>query len=332
MKTLVEKIKGDRFLIIGRAGMDMFAHPPGVKVEEAETFHCSVGGSAANIAVGLAKLGARASLVTCVSDDAVGRFCLNTLGRFGVDCRYIRSVGGEARNQIAVYDSRIEEHSTVIYRNGAADFEMSSEDIDRVDYAGFHVLITAGTVLASEPARSATFRAFERARAAGIKIIFDIDYRPYSWVSPEDASETLTRAGEFADVVVGNDEEFGFMAGGVERGLAKARSLADAGADLVVYKMGGEGAISFAEGRELRTGVYPVAALKPNGAGDSFMAGLMSGLFDGLDLRASLMRGSACAAIVVARPGCAPAMPDRAGLDAFLANHPGPTEPAADTA
>jgi len=70
-----------------------------------------------------------------------------------------------------------------------------------------------------------------------------------------------------------------------------------------------------------------VTALKPTGAGDSFMAGLLTGIADGLALKDAVLRGSACAAIVVARPGCAPAMPFPADLADFLSKHPGPTEP-----
>jgi len=156
-------------------------------------------------------------------------------------------------------------------------------------------------------------------------VIFDVDYRPYSWPSPQVASEVLSRAGALADVIVGNDEEFGFMAGGIEKGFAHARALAES-SDLVVYKMGPEGAVTFAGGEELRTGIYPVDALKPTGAGDSFMAGLISGLAEARPLREAVLRGSACASIVVARPGCAPAMPDPAELQAFLDTHPGPTQ------
>jgi 5-dehydro-2-deoxygluconokinase len=135
----------------------------------------------------------------------------------------------------------------------------------------------------------------------------------------------LSRAGSLADVIVGNDEEFGFMAGGIDKGLAKARELAGSSASIVVYKMGPEGAVTFANGEEVRTGIYPVDALKPTGAGDSFMAGLLASLSEGRDIREAVLRGSACAAIVVSRPGCAPAMPDTEQLEAFLTSHPGPT-------
>ena len=90
--------------------------------------------------------------------------------------------------------------------------------------------------------------------------------------------------------------------------------------------MGHKGALTLADGEEIRTGVYPVTALKPNGAGDSFMAGLLAAIAEGRPLKEAILRGSACASIVVSQPGCAPAMPTTAELDAFLASRPGPTD------
>ncbi|WP_170427134.1 5-dehydro-2-deoxygluconokinase [Ruegeria arenilitoris] len=325
MNALIDGIKGNRFAVFGRAGMDLYADPVGVKSEDADTFHADLGGSSANICAGLVKLGSQASLITSVSDDAVGRFCLNKLAHYGVDTSYIRVVGGEYRMSLAVYESRIENFQNVIYRNGAVDFQVTEDDMDKVDYGKFSAVISAGTVFASEPSRSATFRAFDNARKAGLPVIFDIDYRPYSWPSPEVAAEVLSRAGEASDLIVGNDEEFGFMAGGIEKGLDKAKELAAKPGRIVIYKMGEKGAVTFADGQEIETGIYPVAAVKPNGAGDSFMAGLLASIAAGSELKEAVMRGSACASIVVSKPGCAPAMPTLPELDAFLASHPGPT-------
>ncbi|WP_170466941.1 5-dehydro-2-deoxygluconokinase [Ruegeria arenilitoris] len=325
MNALIDGIKGNRFAVFGRAGMDLYADPVGVKSEDADTFHADLGGSSANICAGLVKLGSQASLITSVSDDAVGRFCLNKLAHYGVDTSYIRVVGGEYRMSLAVYESRIENFQNVIYRNGAVDFQVTEDDMDKVDYVKFSAVISAGTVFASEPSRSATFRAFDNARNAGLPVIFDVDYRPYSWPSPEVAAEVLSRAGEASDLIVGNDEEFGFMAGGIEKGLDKAKELAAKPGRIVIYKMGEKGAITFADGQEIETGIYPVTAVKPNGAGDSFMAGLLASIAAGSELKDAVMRGSACASIVVSKPGCAPAMPTLPELDAFLASHPGPT-------
>jgi 5-dehydro-2-deoxygluconokinase len=163
------------------------------------------------------------------------------------------------------------------------------------------------------------------AKATGIPIIFDVDYRPYSWPSPEVAADVLSRAGAMSDVIVGNDEEFGFMAGDIDLGLAKARELANSSAEIVVYKKGPEGAVTFAQGEEIATGIFPVDAVKPTGAGDSFMAGFLASLSEGRPMMDAVLRGSACASIVVSQPGCAPAMPNLDRLDAFLKSHPGPT-------
>ena len=315
------RLSGNRFVIIGRAGMDFYPEPPGTKTEHATHFFSCLGGSSANIGVAITRLGGRADLVTCVSDDAVGRFALNELDRYGIGRAHVRAVDGEARTSLAVVETTIEDHQSVIYRNGAADFQMSEADVAAVDYPAYSGLITTGTVLAAEPSRGAAFRAFDLARAAGLPLIFDIDYRPYSWPSAEVAAEVYSRAGGLCDVIVGNDVEFGFMAGDYAHGLDKARELVAEGAQIAVYKMGEKGAVTITPDGEIRTGIYPTQALKPTGAGDSFMGGFVSGLAAGLPLREAVLQGSAAAAMVVARVGCAPAMPTRAELDAFLRDH-----------
>ena len=323
---VLDGISKKNFVVVGRVGMDLSPEPPGTATADATSMMVAMGGSSANIAAGLVKFGCQAALVTSVSDDAVGWYCLNQLDHYGIDRTYVKKIKGEERTSLAVYETRVEDHQSVIYRNNAADFQMSVEDVEAVDYSQFGALITAGTVFAAEPSRSAAFRAFELAKKAGLPIIFDVDYRPYSWPSPKVAEEVLSRAGSLSDVIVGNDEEFGFMAGSIDKGLDKARELSATTASIVVYKMGPEGAVTFADGQGVRTGIYRVEALKPTGAGDSFMAGFMAALADGREMNDAVLRGSACASITVSKPGCAPAMPDSAELEAFLAAHSGPSE------
>ncbi len=324
MEALMNGIRTGRFVVFGRAGMDMYTDPQGTRAEHADLFRADLGGSSANICAGLCKLGMQSALVTSVSDDTVGRFCTNKLAHYGVDTQYIKVLGGEYRVSLAVYESVLEAFQLCIYRNNAVDFQVTDKDVNQVDYQSFGALVTAGTVFAAEPSRSSTFRAFENARAAGLPVIFDIDYRPYSWPSAEVASDVLTRAGEQSDLIVGNDEEFGFMAGNPSKGLDKARELAAQG-KMVIYKMGEKGALTIADGEEIRTGIFPVTAVKPNGAGDSFMAGLLAAISEGRPLQEAVLRGSACASIVVSQPGCAPAMPTTEQLETFLNTHPGAT-------
>jgi len=303
--------------------MDLYPDPPGTRIEEATRFVSHLGGSSANIGVALARHGIHVTLLTSVANDAIGRFCLNQLDHYGIDRSHVRSVGGEARNSLALAESRVEDHQSVIYRNGAADFEMTTEDVEAVDFSRYGALITTGTVLAAEPSRSAAFLAFDLAKKAGLPIIFDIDYRPYSWPSAELAATVYSRAGALSDIVIGNDDEFGFMAGGKEKGLSKARELAAEGVRIVVYKMGEKGAVTITADEEFQTGIYPVDALKPTGAGDAFMGGFIGSLAEGCGLRDAVLRGSASAAIVVSKVGCAPAMPTPKQLQDFLIDHPG---------
>ena len=321
----VAQLSTNHFVVIGRAGMDIYPDPPGTRTEDATHYFTSLGGSSANICVAINKQGGSTALVTSVSDDAIGRYCINQLDRYGVDRQHVKSVAGEFRNSLAVVESRVEDHQSVIYRNGAADFQMNIDDVSQVAYGDYAALITTGTVLAAEPSRTAAFHAFDLARDSGLPLIFDIDYRPYSWPSAEDAAQTYSRAGALCDIIIGNDVEFGFMAGDYDKGLDKARELARTSASIVIYKMGEEGAITLTPDDEFRTGIYPVDALKPTGAGDSFMGGFIASLASGYSLKEAVMRGSASASIVVSRVGCAPAMPTVPELEDFLAAHPGPT-------
>ena len=108
------------------------------------------------------------------------------------------------------------------------------------------------------------------------------------------------------------------------RGFRFAKKLAAQGTQIVIYKMGEKGSVTFtSEGEEIATGIFKVEALKPTGAGDSFLGVFISSLASNRSLKDSVVRGSAAAALVVSRVGCAPAMPTPEEIDAFIETHPG---------
>lgn len=320
------RLRLNSFAVLGRVGMDLYADPPGTKVEEARAFTVALGGSAGNIAVALARQGARARLISAVSDDAVGRYCLAELTRYGVDSAEVRVVGGEARNSLAVTETRAEGCQVVLYRNQAADFLLSQPQIEAVDFTALGALIVTGTALAAEPSRAAARLAMRRAHEAGALVVLDLDYRAYSWPSHKEAAMVCEDAAWASDIVIGNDEEFGLLAGNPGEGMALAAELAT-GSAFVTYKMGALGSATFAAGARIDTPIYPVTALKPMGAGDGFMGGLMAGLAHGSDLAYALHRGAAMAAMIVAGIGCAPASPTGPELDQFLSAR-GPHAPS----
>lgn len=306
----------NNFLVVGRAGLDLYADPPGTTIENATNFTAALGGSAANIAVAIRKQGGFCSLLTAVSDDAVGRYTRNALSGYGVDTAHIKTVSGEVRNSLAVVETRPENCQSTIYRNGAADFELAEDDAINVDYGTFAAAIVTGTALAREPSRRATLRVLEMARAAGLITAIDVDYRPYSWASKSEARHVCSEAAGLCDIVVGNDDEFAVLS---NRGnsLQHAEAMAVEGR-VVVHKMGNKGCVTFVDGTRIDTPIFKVMALKPTGAGDGFMGGFATALAAGSTVEDAVRRGAATAAIVVTRVGCAPAMPSAADVHAFM--------------
>ena len=162
-------------------------------------------------------------------------------------------------------------------------------------------------------------RAISLARDAGALVVLDIDYRAYSWAAPQEAAQICRDAAEASDIVVGNDVEFGLLAESAALGEDYARRLPHRTALFTVYKRGEDGCNTFTADFRFSTPIFPVKALKPTGAGDGFMGGLLSGLMLGLTLEVAVRRGAATAALIVAGIGCAPASPDRAALERFIA-------------
>ena len=321
LQRLSARMALNSFVVLGRVGMDLYADPPGTQIEAAGRFTAAIGGSAGNIAVALARQGAKVALLTRVSQDAVGRYCLAELGRYGVATGHVGFARAEARTSLAVVETIAEGPQTVLYRNDAADFALTEADVAAVDFSAVAALVVTGTALAREPSRAASFAAIAAARAAGAIVVLDIDHRAYSWTSDAEAGALYRDAAASCDIVIGNDDEFGLMAGDYATGQALAQALVTDGALVSIYKRGSEGAVSYTAEGAFETGIFKVTAQKPMGAGDGFMGGFLAGLARGHALEAAVARGAATAAIIVAGVGCAPASPDTAALDAFLQSY-----------
>ena len=83
-----------------------------------------------------------------------------------------------------------------------------------------------------------------------IRIIIDIDYRPYTWESSTKAKEIYNLAIKNCSGIIGNDEEFGILSGSYSLGLNYAKKLSSK-CDLVIYKMGEKGSITFANNKTI---------------------------------------------------------------------------------
>ncbi len=307
-------------IVLGRAGMDLYPAPHGTKTMDADTFNADLGGSAGNIAVALARHGLSVGLAAPVSDDPIGRFVTNKLQRYGVEHLTPQPVTGAARTSLALAESRSENCEVVIYRNQAADFELTPANFDPTQVDRAPTLVATGTALALDPSRSTTIAALQR---TGFGIL-DLDYRAYTWAGEDEARQVYFEAIDACQAVVGNDDEFGLLASPGETGEDVAKRLAEQRpAGFVVYKMGERGSVTFAQGRRFTTPIYAVDVLKPFGAGDAFMGGLLARVLAGDALEDAVDFASAAAAMVVSRQGCAQAMPTTDAVQAFIAAHKG---------
>lgn len=301
-------------VVLGRAGLDLYPEPAGTKTQAAASFRSDLGGSAGNIAVALARLGKRTGLIAPVSADPAGDFVKRVLAQEGVKHLTPEGLRDGSRTSLAIAETRAHDCEVVIYRNQAADLALTTDQIARVGVdRQASVLIATGTALALEPSRSATLSALDAAAFT----VLDLDYRAYTWDSAQVARDVYAQALQQTDLVVGNDDEFALLAGDRDP-LTYARSLAPQH-ELLIYKMGERGAIAILpDGREEAFGIYQVPMLKPFGAGDAFMGGLIYSLQNREEVADSVRFGSACAALVVSTPGCASAMPRREDVLKFM--------------
>ena len=320
LEFLISKIQKNNFLLIGRAGVDIYPDPPGTKTENANKYVTHLGGSSANMGVQLTKYGGSCSLLTRVSNDALGKFAINQLDFYGVKSDLVKLEDNESRISFAIVESTVVDHQSIIYRHKAADLFLNKNDIENSNLQNYECILITGTSLAAEPSRSAVLYALKLAKEKKIPVIMDIDYRPYTWESEDKAKEIYNLAGDYCSGIIGNDDEFAILSGNYDDGLSYAKKISR-NCDLVIYKMGEKGSITFANNKEIQRGIFPVKPLKPTGAGDAFMGSLIGAILKNYDLQKAIEIGSAAAAIVVTKVGCAPAMPDLDEVLDFMKNN-----------
>ena len=320
---------------MGRAAVDLYGEQVGCPLEETSTFARYLGGSPANTAVGAARLGLAAAMITRVGDEQNGRFVREALAREGVD---VSQVATDPQRLTALVFLAIRDRDDfphVFYRDNCADMAIAAADIDAAFVARCRALLVSGTHLSREGPRAACEAAIRAARAAGRRVILDIDYRPVLWglarpgegaeryAASEAATARIAGVLPHCDLVVGTEEEFR-IAGGSADIVAALKAVRARSKALLVLKLGARGCVAFpgtiparVEDGEHARG-FPVEVFNVLGAGDAFMAGFLRGWLRDEPLARCCEYANACGAIVVSRHGCAPAMPTAIELQQFL--------------
>lgn len=288
------------------------------------TFVPVPGGAAANVAVGLSKLGVRSAFLGKVGDEPFGHVLIETLKREGVDVTAIR-LETKARTALAfVTLTKDGERDFMFYRHPSADmlFHPDDVDTDMIDQANiFHF---DSISLASPQPRETALFAVDRAKAKGKLISYDVNLRLPLWSSAAEAKEGILEGLKRADIVKLSDDELSFLTGSAAPESIKKHLWHD-GLRLVVLSLGKDGCLATTE-RDVETiPSLPVQVVDTTGAGDGFVAGLLSGVAADptvLDENAALTSlcrfANAVGALTTTARGAIPSLPTRQQVDELL--------------
>lgn len=314
-------------LVAGETLVDFIPDRPG-RLAAVESFSRRAGGAPANVAVGLARLGAPPWFWTRVGDDPFGQFLAETLAANGVPDRFLER-DPDARTALAfVAHDEAGGPDFSFYREGTADTRLEPGAVPDDALRAVEFLYLGGVSLSAEPARTALFDLAERGRAAGCTVVFDPNARPELWTDFEFGA-TVRELLPHVDVVTAAREDL--LAAGLEGDspAALADRLLDLGPHAALVTLGAAGARAFAadgapfDGRGAAHPGYDVDAVDTTGAGDAFAAGVLWALADGRrDLDGVLAFANAVAALTTTARGATAALPDRDRVEA-LAGSPG---------
>ena len=303
--------------VLGRIGYDLYSEEPRIPLPQVRRFSRYLGGSSANMAVGLARLGAQVGIVGCLGTDSLSQFLLDFLRGEKVDTTHVKTAPGFLPSLCLTEVSPPDRFPQVFYRREPADTQLDLGEAE-IDYlAGARMFITNGTSLCASPSRESTYLAIERAHRAGCRVVLDVDYRSMSWRRPQEAGLAVRLALPWVDVLLGNELELQ-LAAGAPTPQEAAGLLRQAGVAMLVLKLGERGTRVYAGEEETFLAPYQVEVVSTIGAGDGFASGFLYALLRGKRVLDCLHYGNAAAAIVVSRLSCSEAMPTLAEVEQLI--------------
>lgn len=312
-------------ILLGRVAIDFNPIDYYKPLSESTTFKKYLGGSPANIAVGLARLGKKNGFIGKVSDDQFGDYVTDYFDKEGIDTSHITRCTNGEKLGLTFTEIRSETESSILmYRESIADLQLDVTDIDEDYIMNSKALLISGTALAQSPSREAALKALALAKKNKVKVIFDVDYRPYNWKNFDEIAIYYSIVAIQSDVILGSREEFDLTEQLIEKGRTDEETASyfhSQGCKILVIKHGKEGSTAYTnDGNKYSIKPFPVKLLKSFGGGDGYASAFLYGLFEGLDMIECLELGSASAAMLVASHGCSEDMPSINSLKEFITN------------
>ncbi|GAB4522899.1 MAG: carbohydrate kinase [Anaerolineae bacterium] len=303
---------------MGELLIDFVALESGVSVGEASGFQKAPGGAPANVAVAVARLGQPSAFLGQVGDDPFGHFLKGVLDADHVDTSGLR-VTDQARTMLAFVSLAAGgERSFVFYRHPSADILMTPEDVALDVIARGKIFHYGSITLIQEPGRAAMLAALEYAREQGLLISYDPNLRLNLWPDADTARREMLAGLEYAHILKISDEELEFLTGGHDVAPLWRDALR-----LIVVTHGADGATAYTRDTSVTAAPFRVESVDTTGAGDGFVAGMLSGILtnpdDYLEKLPELLRfANAVGALTTTKRGAIPALPTRAEVEAFM--------------
>jgi 2-dehydro-3-deoxygluconokinase len=279
-------------------------------------FQKGMAGAESNVAIALARLGHAVAWISKLGADSFGRFIYKTLRGEGVDVSHVQF---DEKRPTGVFFKEFMGGRThaYYYRSNSAASQLHPDDIPLMDFSEARYLVVTGITPALSPLnQQTTFQSIEQAHQCGMQVVFDPNIRRKLW-SVEEARPVLNKMASQADIVLPGIEE-GSILTRHTHAPEIAQALLDNGAQLVVVKLGPQGAYYHSSTDKGYVSGFQVHLVEEVGAGDAFTAGLLSGLLDHLDVPAAVKRACALGALAVTGTGDYESLPDRHTLDVFL--------------
>ncbi len=316
---------GLRVLTVGEALVDWICTERGLDLARAGTFSKAAGGAPLNVAVGVARLGGAAAFAGRLGDDPFGAWLRALLAAEGVDASLTSIAPGRPTRMAYVVTRADGERVLAHFSGGAADETLSARDLPEAALAPFDALVFGTLPLASPSARTAILGAARAMKARGGLVVFDPNARPVLWPDGAALREAVEAGLAVATVAKFGDDELAWYAGADDVAAVAERVRARHGLAALVATLGPAGAIVLpGDGRLVSLPGFAVDVVDATGAGDGFLAGLLSALGPGWRGRdeagwaSALRRANAVGALVCTGAGAIAALPRTTELAAFL--------------
>lgn len=316
-------------ILLGRIALDFNpAYNDQVKEEfkplkKVHMFEMFVGGSPANIAIGISRHGLKAGFIGKISDDQFGDYVTEYFEARGIDISHVtRCTGGEKLGLTFTEMLSPKESHILMYRNRVADLQLHVDDISEDYIKSAKAILISGTALAESPSREAAIKATLLAKRNNTKVIFDIDYREYNWKNSDEIAIYYAMIAKEADIIMGSREEFDLTEKLIRPGNTDEQSAAywqSHNARIVVIKHGMKGSTAYTcDGQSFSIKPFPVEARKGFGGGDGYGSGFLYGLYQGWEIIDCLEFGSAEASMMVRSNNCSDSLPGPEEVKAFI--------------